>query len=166
MDCKPEWRRRTGRSKLRWIDGVLEDIKKLGVKNLLLGIGKPGKRSFGKPRPTLGCRATDDDKTLWALSRWAGRAARMGGAVYRYNLWSAELKATGYLRGEIRIAGYYLKCFLEKVISRCGVEPVSWGHIWTVGFSEHLDQLIDCQLREGKYCYNLINIWRLWLKPA
>ena len=33
MDCKPEERRRTGRPKLRWVNGVLEDIKKLGAKN-------------------------------------------------------------------------------------------------------------------------------------
>ena len=33
MACKPEGRRRIGRPKLRWIDGVLEDIKKLGVTN-------------------------------------------------------------------------------------------------------------------------------------
>jgi hypothetical protein len=33
MDCKPEVRRRTGRPKVRWIDGVLEDIKELGVKD-------------------------------------------------------------------------------------------------------------------------------------
>ena len=33
MDCKPEGRKRTGRPKLRWIKGVLEKIKKLGVKN-------------------------------------------------------------------------------------------------------------------------------------
>ena len=31
MDCKPEGRKRTERPKLRWIDGVLEDIKKLGI---------------------------------------------------------------------------------------------------------------------------------------
>jgi hypothetical protein len=31
MDCKPEGRRRIGRPKLRWIDGVLEDIKTVGV---------------------------------------------------------------------------------------------------------------------------------------
>jgi hypothetical protein len=33
MDCKAEVRGRIGRTKLRWIDGVLEDTKKLGVKN-------------------------------------------------------------------------------------------------------------------------------------
>jgi hypothetical protein len=33
MDCKPEGRRNVGRSKLRWMDGVLEDLKKTGVKN-------------------------------------------------------------------------------------------------------------------------------------
>jgi hypothetical protein len=32
IDCKTEGRR-TGRLKLRWIVGALEDIKKLGVKN-------------------------------------------------------------------------------------------------------------------------------------
>jgi hypothetical protein len=32
MDCKTEGRR-TGRPKLRWIDGIMEDIKKLVVKN-------------------------------------------------------------------------------------------------------------------------------------
>ena len=31
VDCKPEGRR-TGRPKVRWL-GVLEDVKKLGVKN-------------------------------------------------------------------------------------------------------------------------------------
>ena len=34
MDFKPEGRRRAGRPKLRWIFGVLEDIKKPGVMNL------------------------------------------------------------------------------------------------------------------------------------
>jgi hypothetical protein len=33
MACKPEGRRRIERPKLRWTDGVLEDIKKLGVTN-------------------------------------------------------------------------------------------------------------------------------------
>jgi hypothetical protein len=33
IDCKPERRRITGKPKLRWIDGILEDTKKLGVKN-------------------------------------------------------------------------------------------------------------------------------------
>jgi hypothetical protein len=33
MDCKPEGKRRIGRPKLRWIGGVLEDIKKLGKKH-------------------------------------------------------------------------------------------------------------------------------------
>jgi hypothetical protein len=34
MDCNPAGRRRIERPKLRWIDGVLKDIKKVGVKNL------------------------------------------------------------------------------------------------------------------------------------
>lgn len=34
MDCRPEGRRRIERPKLRWIDRVLEDVKKLGVKDL------------------------------------------------------------------------------------------------------------------------------------
>jgi hypothetical protein len=34
MDCKSEGRRRTERPKLRWIAGVLYDMKKLGIKNL------------------------------------------------------------------------------------------------------------------------------------
>jgi hypothetical protein len=33
MDCKPEGRRRIERPKHRGIDGVLEDVKELGVKN-------------------------------------------------------------------------------------------------------------------------------------
>jgi hypothetical protein len=33
MVCKPEGRRRIGIPKIRWIDGVLKDIKELGVKN-------------------------------------------------------------------------------------------------------------------------------------
>jgi hypothetical protein len=33
MDCKPEGRRRIGRPKLRWVDGVMMDVKKLGIKN-------------------------------------------------------------------------------------------------------------------------------------
>ena len=33
MDCKPEGIRRIGRPKLRWIAGVMMDIKKLGVMN-------------------------------------------------------------------------------------------------------------------------------------
>jgi hypothetical protein len=33
MDCKSQERRRTGRPKLRCIDGVLVDMKKLGIKN-------------------------------------------------------------------------------------------------------------------------------------
>jgi hypothetical protein len=33
MNClKSEGRRRNGRPRLRWVDGVLEDIKKLGLK--------------------------------------------------------------------------------------------------------------------------------------
>ena len=33
MDCKSEGRRIIERPKLRWIDGVLDDMKKLGIKN-------------------------------------------------------------------------------------------------------------------------------------
>jgi hypothetical protein len=33
MNRKPEGRKRNGRAELRWIDEVLEDIKKLGAKN-------------------------------------------------------------------------------------------------------------------------------------
>ena len=33
MKCKPEGRRRVGRSKLAWMDGVMDDIKILGVRS-------------------------------------------------------------------------------------------------------------------------------------
>jgi hypothetical protein len=38
-------------------------MNKLGVRigGYLTEIGKPGESSFEEPRPTLGCRATDDD---------------------------------------------------------------------------------------------------------
>jgi hypothetical protein len=59
MDCQPEGRRRTGIPKFRLISIV---IKKLGVKNWwTVARDRKAWRSFGKPRPTLGCRATDDD---------------------------------------------------------------------------------------------------------
>ena len=62
IDCKPEGRRRIGRPKLRWVDGVLQDMKKLGVKNwwTVSKDKEAWNRFFGKPIPTLGCRATDD----------------------------------------------------------------------------------------------------------
>jgi hypothetical protein len=47
MDFKRKERRRIGRPRHRYIDGVLVDIK-------------AWRKVFGKPRPTLGCRATDD----------------------------------------------------------------------------------------------------------
>ena len=33
MKCTPEGKRGLGRPRLRWIDGILEDVKVLGVKN-------------------------------------------------------------------------------------------------------------------------------------
>jgi hypothetical protein len=60
-DCKSEGRWRIERPKLRWIDCVLENIKKLGVKNWWTVARKPGERSFRKVWVTLGCRADDDD---------------------------------------------------------------------------------------------------------
>ena len=32
------------------------------------GIGKPGERSCGKPRPTLGCRATDNGDDMGVIT--------------------------------------------------------------------------------------------------
>jgi hypothetical protein len=61
MDCKPEGRRRIGRPKLRWVDGVLHNMKKVGVKNWCT-VSKDKEawnRFFGKPIATLGCKATD-----------------------------------------------------------------------------------------------------------
>jgi hypothetical protein len=37
MESKPEGRRSVGRPKLKWLDGVLEDLRKLEVKDLVDG---------------------------------------------------------------------------------------------------------------------------------
>jgi hypothetical protein len=43
------------------MDGVLEDLRKLGVKNLLPRTVNLGEQFFAKPRLILGCSADYDD---------------------------------------------------------------------------------------------------------
>ena len=52
-----------GQPKSKWIDGVEEDARKLGCRNSLVDaqIGGTGNICLGRPRPTQGCRADNDD---------------------------------------------------------------------------------------------------------
>jgi hypothetical protein len=62
MDCKLEGRRAVGRPKLRWIDGVVEDLRKLGMKSWWTVVtDSVGRVFYRKPMPAAGCRANDDD---------------------------------------------------------------------------------------------------------
>ena len=58
MEYKPEGRRSVGgRHILRWMDGVIEDVRKLGVR--WQGIGSHREKSLRRPRPERGCSAYD-----------------------------------------------------------------------------------------------------------
>ena len=63
MGNKFEGERCVGRIRLRWMDGVLKDLRKLKIKGwrLLPGIEKPGREFCGRLRLKLGCSATFDD---------------------------------------------------------------------------------------------------------
>ena len=45
----------------RWSTGECKENWESRIGGQLPATGKPGGSSFGKPRPTLGCRGTDDD---------------------------------------------------------------------------------------------------------
>ena len=52
---KPEGRRRVGKPNLRWMDGVVWDAERLGVRNWRK---KAKDRDFlSRPRPCMGCSA-------------------------------------------------------------------------------------------------------------
>jgi hypothetical protein len=63
LDCKPDGRRAVGQPKLWWMDSVVEDLRKLGVKSWWTFVTdrKCRKKVYRKLRPTAGCRADDDD---------------------------------------------------------------------------------------------------------
>jgi hypothetical protein len=56
MESKPEGRRSDGRSKLRWMDGVLEDLRKLGVKTwwVVAKDRKSWRKSFWEAKAHVG----------------------------------------------------------------------------------------------------------------
>ena len=61
MEYKPEGRRSVGRPKLRWLDGVIEDLRKLGGWWTVARNRVHGEKSLRRPRPERGCSAYDDD---------------------------------------------------------------------------------------------------------
>jgi hypothetical protein len=63
FNTKPDGARSVGRPKLRWEDGVDQDMRILGVKNwkrVALNRDEWAKL-LRRPGPTRGCRANDDD---------------------------------------------------------------------------------------------------------
>jgi hypothetical protein len=63
MESRPEGRTSVGRPELRGMDGVLEDLRKLGVKSWWIATNDRnlGGKFFGKPGLMLGCSTDDDD---------------------------------------------------------------------------------------------------------
>ncbi|KAJ4438485.1 hypothetical protein ANN_14430 [Periplaneta americana] len=61
MGNKFEGKRSVGRPRLRWMDGVLEDLKKVGIKGwwLVARDRDTWKRVLRRPRLKLGCSADD-----------------------------------------------------------------------------------------------------------
>jgi hypothetical protein len=60
---KPDGTRRAGRPKIRWEDGVDQDMTTLGSRTGggSPSTGKKGQNFLRRPGPTKGCRANDDD---------------------------------------------------------------------------------------------------------
>ena len=57
-----EGRRRVGRPKLQWIDGITNDLQKLGVKNWWIVVtDELGRKVLKKLRSELACGDDDDD---------------------------------------------------------------------------------------------------------
>ena len=65
FNTKPDGVRSVGRPKMRWEDGLDQDIRMLGVKNWKkVALNREKGHSFlRKPGPTRGCR--DNDVMLW-----------------------------------------------------------------------------------------------------
>jgi hypothetical protein len=63
FNTKPDGARSGGRLKLRWEDGVVEDMRILGVKNWKKSPSTQtkGQSFLEKPGPTRGCRDNDDN---------------------------------------------------------------------------------------------------------
>jgi hypothetical protein len=63
MECKQEGRRSVGRPRLRWKDGVEDDLRKLNVKNwwTVAKDRESWKKIIRKLRLTKGCRADADN---------------------------------------------------------------------------------------------------------
>ena len=62
MDLRLEGSRRVGRRKLRWMDGVVEDLGKLGIqrRKMVPGTDSCGRGFCGKSRFIVSCSATDE----------------------------------------------------------------------------------------------------------
>jgi hypothetical protein len=62
FNTKPDRARSVGIPKLRWEDGVVQDMRILGVKNWRkVALETNGQNSLRRQGPTRGCRANDDD---------------------------------------------------------------------------------------------------------
>ncbi|GFX93781.1 hypothetical protein TNCV_1589571 [Trichonephila clavipes] len=64
LNAQPIGTRRKGRPNLRWIDGLEKDLLVLRTNNWRTLAGRNGNGFLRRPRPTLGCRDTEEGRRL------------------------------------------------------------------------------------------------------